>query len=199
MAKRVDRKQPPNDKKLKELVLLIAVKSEGDESFGKVKLNKLMFLADFMAYLDFGKSITGHEYQRLPWGPAPRQLLAIVPAFCKPPEPDADVAIRVNDYHGKQQERPFALRLPDTRVFAPEELMLVENLVSRFAGVNARDMSEMSHRFLGWRLAKDGQTIPYASVLVSEREPTEEERRIGEKLEPLALACLGRLAEHAAA
>ena len=57
-------KYKPDDNKLRELVLYIAVLSEGDPAFGKVKLNKLLFFADFTAYLSFGKPITGHEYQK---------------------------------------------------------------------------------------------------------------------------------------
>ncbi len=54
----------PDDIKLRELVLYLATLSEGDATFGKVKLNKLLFYADFNAYLKFGKPITGHEYQK---------------------------------------------------------------------------------------------------------------------------------------
>src|ERR1035437_1475045 len=65
-------RQKPNDDKLRELVLYIATASEGDEPFGKVKLNKILFFADFEAYRRFVRSITGHEYQKLAQGPAPR-------------------------------------------------------------------------------------------------------------------------------
>ena len=37
-----------NDAKLRELVLYICYLSEGDNSFGKVKLNKILFYADFL-------------------------------------------------------------------------------------------------------------------------------------------------------
>lgn len=184
-------KQRENDEKLRELVLLIATLSEGDEPFGKVKLNKLAFYADFVAYLMFGKSITGHEYQRLPQGPAPRELLRVVPAFCKPAKTDPDIAVRVDDYYGRSLERPFALRVPNTKKFTPEELQLVQHVVQKARGMNAREMSEVSHRFVGWMLANDRETIPYVSALVGSREPTEEERRIGLGLEGAAVACLG--------
>ena len=182
--------QRPDDGKLRELVLLIATLSEGDKPFGAVKLNKLLFFADFLAYLNFGESITGHEYQRLPQGPAPRRLLAVVPAFAKPPGPDADVAVRVKDYHGYAQNRPLALRAPDTDVFTDSQIALVEGLVAECWGRSARQMSDLSHNFPGWRLAKNGETIPYQVALVSLREPTMEERRIGVELEGCAAACL---------
>lgn len=49
--------------KLRELVLYVCTASEGDESFGSVKLNKLLFYSDFLSYLQHGIPITGQEYQ----------------------------------------------------------------------------------------------------------------------------------------
>ena len=184
-------RQKESDEKLRELVLLIATLSEGDVPFGRTKLNKVAFFSDFIAYLMFGKSITGHQYMRLPEGPAPRKLLLVMPGFRKPAEPDSNIAVRVHDYYGLSVERPLALRPPNTKKFTPEELKLVETLVKQYWGKNAREMSDLSHRFIGWALAKDGETIPYVCALVGGREPTDEERKIGLGLERTAVACLG--------
>lgn len=54
----------PNDEKLKELILYITIRSEGDRHFDSDKLKKLLFFSDFLAYLYFGEPITGHEYIR---------------------------------------------------------------------------------------------------------------------------------------
>jgi hypothetical protein len=183
-------KQRADDTKLRELVLYIATASEGDEPFGKVKLNKILFFADFEAYRRFGRSITGHEYQKLAQGPAPRALLPLFPGLCKPALPDDNLAVRVNDYYGRNQERPFALRVPNTKKFAPEELRLVDDLVKKFWGRNAAAMSGRSHLFVGWQVAKLGETIPYHQALIGMRLPGVEQQRIGASLEPWAKACL---------
>src|SRR6266487_3415423 len=47
------------DEKLRELILHICIRSEDDEAFGAVKLNKLLFFSDFHAFLRLGKPITG--------------------------------------------------------------------------------------------------------------------------------------------
>ena len=57
-----------NDAKFRELILLIAVKSEGDSYFGETKLNMLLFYIDFLSYLELGLPITGQKYQKLAWG-----------------------------------------------------------------------------------------------------------------------------------
>jgi len=43
---------PPNDDKLRELILLIAEWCQADPKFGAIKLNKLLFHADFFSVPD---------------------------------------------------------------------------------------------------------------------------------------------------
>lgn len=64
-----------SEEKLRELILYIAYKSKADPRCGAVKLNKLLYYADFTAYRLLGRSITGAEYQHLQEGPAPRRGL----------------------------------------------------------------------------------------------------------------------------
>src|SRR6266852_5368152 len=64
------------DKQLGELMLYVAAKCEGLRSFGAVKLNKILFYADFLAYDRLGRSITGAVYQKLRYGTAVKRLLA---------------------------------------------------------------------------------------------------------------------------
>src|SRR5262249_7882245 len=136
------KKMHANDAKLRELVVLIATLSEGDKPFGKVKLNKLLFFADFTAYRYFGKSITGHEYQKLPQGPTPRNLLKVIPSLGGQGRGDRDIIVRRQDYFGKDVHRPLALRSPQTSAFTFDELSLVTNLVKKWHGKTAKEISD---------------------------------------------------------
>jgi len=176
--------------KLKELILLIAIRSEGDEPFGMVKLNKLLFYSDFSAYVQFGKPITGQEYQALPQGPAPRRMKPVLDAM----KADGEIAIRVHDYYGRDQQRTFAQRMPDTSRFKFEETELVDRIIKEFWGKDAATISQMSHQFIGWKLAGMGETIPYCVALVDSREPTAEETKRGLALEAAALESLAESA-----
>jgi hypothetical protein len=51
-------------------------------------------------------------------------------------------------------------------------------------------MSRASHDFIGWRLADQGETIPYELALLARFEPTEAERQHAKELEPLAIKYL---------
>lgn len=152
-----------NDEKLRELILLIAQESEGDGPFGATKLNKLLFYADFLAYRQLGKSITEQDYMRLPQGPAPRRMLRVTKGM----EANKELAISIRPYLGKKQKRPMALRAAELGSFSASEIDLVHKLLKQCVGKSASEMSELSHRFMGWRLAQERETIPYSVALVS--------------------------------
>lgn len=180
------RKIQPDENKLRELVIHIARQSEGDTFFGAVKLTKLLFFADFLAYRAHGRPITGSEYQKLEHGPAPRQLKPLLRQM----ESRKLIAIRRTELAGYIQQRILALREPDLGRFSAKEIALVDDLIRRFWDKSASEISDLSHRFAGWQLAKHGETIPYSVALIGKREPTESERRRGLKLERVAKARL---------
>ncbi len=166
-----------SERKFRELILLICARSEGDKKFGATKLNKLLFHSDFSAYLAFGKAITGQLYFKLPNGPAPKKL---------------KLAYKEIEYFGRTQKKPIALRQPDLSVFTPQEIDLVHSKIQKFWNLSASEISEQSHGFLGWIVAKDKEIIPYSTALVGTRKPSAEEQAYGLELEPMAAECLAR-------
>lgn len=176
--------QQPDDVKLGELILYIAQQSEGDERFGATKLNKLLFYADFLHYVQYGRSITGQAYQRLEQGPAPRRLL---PVRHRLTETEAALVVD-RQFYGKRQQRLIALRDPDLTVFSATEIAVVHEVLRRCWGMNGGELSDASHRFLGWLWAESGETIPYNVALIQRRLPTAGEIRHGLELEAEYLA-----------
>lgn len=180
-----------DQRKLRELILYISRHSETDERFGKTKLYKLLFYSDFLAYLRLGKPITGTEYKALDQGPVPSNIDGILVKM----QEDQQLFIRTDNYHGRKQFRPLALRNPDLAVFTARERKLIDELIAKNRTKNAKDVSAQSHKFLGWQLARfsrDGKTISYNMALIGNRRPTEKEVEYGRSLEPLALECLAR-------
>ena len=175
-------KTRPNDEKLREMILLISEWSQADPKFGAIKLNKLLFHADFSAFLTYGEPITGQEYFKLPQGPAPRRLKPITDAMIK----KGDFAWQELEYYGRPQKRPIALRRGDASVFSGTDVNLLRQTVEKFWTMNATEISDQSHIFLGWKVAHLKETIPYNTALVSRRKPTDHERKRGLRLEALA-------------
>jgi hypothetical protein len=177
----------PNDNKLRELILLIAEWCQADPKFGAIKLNKLLFHADFSAFLTYGEAITGQEYFALPQGPAPRRLKLITERMKKHNE----FAWQEVEYFGRPQKRPVALRPADLSSFSGAEVNLIRQTVEKFWKMSATEISDQSHLFLGWKAAHLKETIPYSTALVSRRPPTDDERKRGLRLKGLTEKHLG--------
>lgn len=152
------------NERLRELILHISEKCAGDSSFGATKLNKLLFFADFQSFFEYGEPITGAEYQKLPMGPAPRQLVPVRDAM----EAKGEIKIeKLATYFNRQQHRCIPQRSADLSGFKGRDIELLDMVIQRFWGTNARDISELSHQ-RAWRIAKENESIPYEAVFLSD-------------------------------
>jgi Protein of unknown function (DUF4065) len=154
----------PDDRKMKELILYLATKSEDDPRFSSTKLNKLLFYCDFTAYRRLGHSITGHSYQKLPFGPAPKAVLPILSQM----QGDGDCDEIRKDYFGREQRRVQANRRSETALFSADELQLADEILQELWESSATEVSERSHGFIGWQVADFYEVIPYETVFVGD-------------------------------
>jgi antitoxin SocA-like protein len=177
MKARVDRAKTISshydDKKLRELVIHVAQRSAGDPNFGPIKLNKILFHADFIAYGLFGHPITGAEYVKLEYGPGPKGF----PQTRDEMVEARDIALEKlpSGVRGPQY-RIVALRDPDLAAFTATEIALVDQWIDALRNVDPFVISEVTHGYRGWRVAPAlGDTIPYGAVFLSDSPPTEYE------------------------
>jgi hypothetical protein len=89
-------------------------------------------------------------------------------------------------YYGQTQKKPIALRTADTSKFPGPNIALLRQTVENFWKLSAREISDQSHLFPGWKAARDKETIPDTTALVSRRPPTDHERKRGLRLQPPA-------------
>ncbi len=160
----------PNEAKFRELILYISRKCALDPLFGATKLNKILFYSDFFSFGRSGEPITGVEYQRLRNGPAPR---ALVPVREKMIEERILGMQEVMLKSGKIQKRTVGLRPPNLRIFTGEEIAVVDYIIDALSACDAKTVSDISHRMVGWQIALEGETIPYETVFLS-NEPLSE-------------------------
>lgn len=176
---RMPRAGGKSERKFRELLLYIAERSERDARFGATKLNKILFYSDFWAYRKTGSSITGQEYQKLERGPAPKRLLPVV----KKMEKQEVCTWAERDHYGLPQCRLIARREPDLSLFSGEEIAIVDQVIRELWNLNATEVSDLSHQFIGWQIAREGEEIPYSTVrLGTPRPPTPEEIEYGREL-----------------
>jgi hypothetical protein len=171
-----DEAPAPDEAMLRELILYICTRCGNDPKFGSTKLNKLLFFSDFYAYANLGSGITNVEYQKLRNGPAPRRLLPIREEMIAARELGLQ---NVSLAPGYTQKRPVALRKPDLRGFSAAQISLVDEVISTFGVDNANEISDASHRMMGWKSAKEGEIIPYSTIFVSNEPLSEAEQERG--------------------
>lgn len=151
-----------NEEKFKELILYVADKCSNDPDYGALKLNKILFYSDFIAYGQLGQSITGAAYFRLPNGPAPRYMMPIRDKM----EQDREIVIYTKN-------RVVPLREANLTMFTAQEIVIVDEVIEQSCGVNGADMSFISHRESGVKLANPKEDIPYETVFICD-EPLNE-------------------------
>jgi hypothetical protein len=165
--------------KFKELILYVSSKCANMHYFGAVKLNKVLFFSDFMAYGLHGKPITGAAYIRLEKGPAPK---ALVPIRNEMVEHGDAVIVPVRVFN-RTQQRLVPKREPNVSIFSPDELKLVDDVIEALCNTTADQTSELSHeRSAGWKLVEDREEIPYESVFLSTEPLTRSDIESGKAL-----------------
>lgn len=151
-----------NDTKFRELLLYVAERSEDDPSFGKTKLNKIFYYADFYAYGIFGSPITGATYQKRDYGPVPKQIASVRSKM----QASGEMHFEHVSRFGRRQDRMVADRNPDLSVFSPDEKELIDDIIDALRDQNGKEVSDLSHKQMGWILADDFEEIPYHTVFL---------------------------------
>lgn len=168
-----------DERKLGELILYISQKCATDPKFGAIKLNKLLYLSDFLSFGQWGEPITGVEYQHLPKGPAPKRLLPVRSAL---QENGKLVIQKLQLRSGNTQVRTVNLSEPDLALFTAREISLVDNIIEELWDLDAEESSNFSHRFVGWKMTKLNEAIPYGSIFISDEPLSAAEVLRGEEI-----------------
>lgn len=154
-------------KKLKEAILYIAESCKADEDFGAIKLNKILFIADFYAFSVLTKPITEATYFHLPKGPAPKQLLPAQEELIS----EKRAKLTEREYHGKTQKRIIALKKPNVSVFSKEEIEIIDIAIEATCGRNGTQLSDWTHDLIPWILSAPKEDIPFATVFTMFDKP----------------------------
>jgi antitoxin SocA-like protein len=156
-----------DERKFGELILYLAKLSESDPKCGRTKLNKLLFYVDFRAYERFGAPVSGQRYQKRDYGPTAGSFMPVVRAL----EEERACVWAERQYHGRPMKKLVALREPDLRLFRPEEIDLIHEILEELYPFDARDLTNKTHAFAGYQAAEMDEEIPYNMVFVDDARP----------------------------
>jgi hypothetical protein len=153
--------------RLEELVLYVAERCESHRLFGRTKLLKVLFNADFTSYERFGQPITGAAYRRFEHGPVPNEF----------PAARADLIQRGDAVEeriatsGPAETRLLPRRRCNLELFSERDIAIVDEVIALAENKGGVELSRESHDFVGWQLARPGQVIPYEAVFIGTEPP----------------------------
>ena len=182
----------PDEEKFRELLLLVAEELKDDDFGGALKVNKVLYYAEFGHFRATGKPITGARFRKLRMGPAPRFLGEHRDALVR-----SGAAKVVNrPFLGHTQHRLAPQRPVNRKLFSESELQAVREAVTLLRGDTGTDASERSHREPGWQMVGYGEDIPYVTALLPQEQPQPTDRMRARMRELAARAqSEGRLAQ----
>jgi hypothetical protein len=150
--------------RLRELILFIAERCQDDPTFGAVKLNKILFFADFISFARYGEAITGTPYSKLPLGPVPRAARAVRAKM----EAEEEIFVTKEGYSPYLRHRVVPRREANLDRFKARDIALVDGIIQTLHGVDSTTVSEVSHD-RAWKAVGDYETIPYEAAFISDQ------------------------------
>lgn len=155
---------------LKELILYIAQQMEAGSHAGRgrIKLAKIVWLADFSAYWELGEPLTDASYIADTLGPKFENELELTNAMIDAGEFKWEAGF-------DRQKLPKALRDPDMSGFSPEQMAIIDRQIQENRHLSGYAIKERSHEFPGYKHAiaeGHGTPIPFESVFWENREST---------------------------
>jgi hypothetical protein len=154
---------PGGQRRLREAVLYVSRQCETAQYFGLVKLNKIIWRADFDGFVQRGQPVTGRQYQRLPQGPAPVEMFPVLNEL----QAEGLLRIQRESIGEYEQQRLIALAQPVLTLFSAGDLQCLDRAIALYWDKTGKETSDRSHG-VAWRTRADGEPIPYETAYLSD-------------------------------
>lgn len=151
------------------MILYVSEKCEQSERFGMIKLNKIIWRADFMAFAGRRIPITGCSYQKLRLGPAPVEMRPVLEQMRSKGHIEID---SVDFGNNRVEKRVIAVTPPNVRYFSADDLEYVDSAIAYYWDKTGTEASDDSHG-IGWSTREDGDLMPYELVFLSDEKLNE--------------------------
>ncbi|MEN9326208.1 MAG: hypothetical protein RI943_629 [Bacteroidota bacterium] len=163
--------------KFKNVLLYILERCAGKPNVGETVLYKLLYFSDFNYYELYEEHLTGANYRKLPYGPVPQKLDAIINQMI-----DNGQLQRVKtEYHSFPQTRYLPLEKADLTELKASEKEVIDRVIEQMSDWSAATISNYSHKDLPWIASKEGEEINYE--LAFYREAPFSVRNYGDEIE----------------
>jgi transcriptional regulator with XRE-family HTH domain len=163
--------------KLRNVLLYILEQCAGKPNVGETVLYKLLYFSDFNYYELHGEHLTGARYRKLPFGPVPQGLDAIIAQMIVKKQ----LQRIKTEYHDYKQTRYIPLDKADLTQLRASEKEVVDKVLGQMSDWSAAAISKYSHKDVPWLATGEGEDIDYGLALY--REAPFSVRNYGKEME----------------
>lgn len=160
----------------------------GESALDPIKLNKVLWYSDCMAYLLRGRSITNATYIRKQHGPVPRAQKSAIDEL----ENQGAIKVGQINENGTWEKRFDVIAEADKTRFDGEELAIIDRVFKAVSKKDSMEISEQTHGNV-WELAAMNEPVPLYTVFAEKLAPITAEHI------KLATVDLGRSTQHRSA
>lgn len=155
---------PGGQNRLKQMILYVSEQNVEATRFGLIKLNKIIWKADFDAFAERGVPITGRTYKRQKYGPVANEMPPVHSEMLR----DGYISIRRVDFgEGIVEKRTIALCAPQLSMFSAEDLKFVNASIAYYWHKTGEEASDDSHG-VAWSTRHNGEEMPYESAYLAD-------------------------------
>ena len=140
--------------KLNAMIMMFCL----SEPQSKTKLNKLLFYSDFCHYKNHGVGVSGLRYVHLPYGPVPNRFELYFGNLC---ELENSITIEERCFGEYSGEFIRTTNSIDRSALSRDELKTVNDIWEKLKNMNARQISELSHREVAYSSTREREFISY--------------------------------------
>lgn len=147
-----------NENKYKNIILYLTKHIGKGTIVGKKKLYKLLYFVDFDYFEKYDKPLTGDIYHKLPMGPAPSYLDAIVLDMKR--EGLLETSKQQNPLGYDDSYVYKALQDPDTSSLNSKEIEILDRVIKLYGNKNGGELEKLAHDEAPYLAVKEGEEIP---------------------------------------
>jgi len=157
---------PGGQDRLSEAILYVSDKCKNASRYGLIKLNKIIWRADFAAFAARKVPVTGRAYQKLEHGPAPVEMRPLLREM----ERDHWIEIDQNDLGNNMvEQRVFSVVPPNSRYFSQSDFEFLDAAIEYYWDKTGTEASDDSHD-VAWKTREIGDEMPYELAFLSDKE-----------------------------
>lgn len=158
-----------NEKKFGQVLHYIISKCGHQPNVGKTVLYKLLYFSDFDYYELHEKPLTGENYKKIKYGPAPIHFDETIQKL-KKEKKIKPIKIKYKDWSkGYPQHKFLTIQNPEINLLSGTELQIIDKVIEKLSTMGAEKISYYSHKDMPWEATKYGGIIKYG--LVFYRDP----------------------------